>query len=220
MACAISNETIALDRQTEANLVPFDFATLSSVTPSPNPKFQGREAELNKMHDSLSARDTSQHIVALWGLPGFGKTQLAIQYKLKYRGCYSFVLWADASFPGSIRESLCYLAKQVDGSARSADEEHELIMIAKKFLASPKSGDWLFVFDGYDSDYFDIREFLLVQDSSRGKYIITTIKEKIALSFDGCEVEVHGVADDIGAQILLSGMRLKSPQGNGRFFRR
>lgn len=201
----------------------FDLAQLqievikpSSETPIPTANFKGREAEFERIHNHLNPDNMGQKVVVLWGLPGFGKTQLAIHYKLKFQKCYSCVLWADASYPGSMRDSYFEIAQNIDKSLTSVREE-QFVSVVRQWLSRATNSKWLLILDGYDSDYFDIRPFLPGGECRHGSLILTTIRSKIADPFNALSVQIDRIDENAGTKILLSKMRIKSPEQNGLF---
>lgn len=63
--------------------IPFSLSDVYDIE-----HFIAREAELLDIHASFTSND-SRRIVVLYGLGGFGKTQLAIAYAKRYRQSYS-----------------------------------------------------------------------------------------------------------------------------------
>ncbi|MFI0814439.1 FxSxx-COOH system tetratricopeptide repeat protein [Streptomyces sp. NPDC021098] len=105
--------------------------------PRRNPRFTGRDALLVAVHDRLEAVPGDTAVVALVGLPGIGKTQLAAEYAHRFAGRYDMVWWASGSDLTTLEGRLAMLAP--DGSVRGA-------------LDALRRGDpyerWLLVLDG------------------------------------------------------------------------
>ncbi len=66
--------------------------------PHPNRYFSGRTDQLTRLHQSLQEKNLAAvtQPVAVHGLGGVGKTQLAIQYAWQYQSAYSALLWVEA----------------------------------------------------------------------------------------------------------------------------
>ena len=78
----------------------------------PNPAFTGREADLEKLGEHLqkSGEVAVTQTVALHGLGGVGKTQLAVEYAWKHLGGYEAVLWVRADSPATLDAGLARIA--------------------------------------------------------------------------------------------------------------
>src|SRR5437762_5773662 len=63
-----------------------------------NPHFSGRKALLRKLHEILHDENCRnyKHRVALHGLGGVGKTQLALEYAYTHQSVYNSVFWISA----------------------------------------------------------------------------------------------------------------------------
>src|SRR5438876_746441 len=90
---------VALSIDLHKNRELMDF---HSETPIATTNFKGRDSELQQMDDYLNIHHSGQRVVVLWGLPGFGKTQLALRYRDQNEKKYKCTMWADASSPGSM----------------------------------------------------------------------------------------------------------------------
>lgn len=148
-----------------------------------HPKFTGREDEIVKMRDLLleSKDDTHPRRIAIYGLPGAGKTQLALKYAYENRKYYPQVFHAFASK----RENLAIeYAKWVHsmnlGAARGPDQEQKVDAMKDWFQ---NNDNWLLILDnvaGPGVTDFPITDFLPV--GSTGTIIFTTRNEFIAKS--------------------------------------
>src|ERR1700737_2039542 len=63
-----------------------------------NPYFMGRDELLIQLRDKLSESKPKQynHRIAIYGMGGVGKTQLAIEYVYRYKDQYSSIYWISA----------------------------------------------------------------------------------------------------------------------------
>jgi hypothetical protein len=71
----------------------------------------------------------------------------------------------------------------------------------KQWVKRKTNGEWLLILDGYDNDSFDIRQFFPSQDT--GRVIVTTVRSKIAPGLDAQGIEVKGINESAGAELLL-----------------
>ena len=106
----------------------FDLQTLSPAVPSlpraplhnlpfpRNPKFFGREAELAAIDATLAASGDSQPFrsIALYGLGGVGKSQVALEYAYRRFNDYQVVFWLDATTNLSLLQSFTDIAIKLE----------------------------------------------------------------------------------------------------------
>lgn len=61
-------------------------------------RFYGRQDALDHLRATLQPEQTSQNIrsIALYGMGGVGKTQIALRYATEYRDFYDAILWISA----------------------------------------------------------------------------------------------------------------------------
>jgi tRNA uridine 5-carbamoylmethylation protein Kti12 len=119
----------------------------------------GRVSELQQINHYFDVHHPGQRVVVLWGLPGFGKTQLALRYKNQNEKQYKCTMWADASSLGSMRDSFLAIAEEMDSRVTLMSEERRVILAVKQWLKAKTNGEWLLILDGYDNESFDIRPF-------------------------------------------------------------
>jgi tetratricopeptide (TPR) repeat protein len=116
--------------------------------PTRNAAFTGRNEVLEKLRDQLAS--SSQAVVlplALHGLGGVGKTQVALEYAHRYMADYDVVWWVSAEQREMINPALAELAARLPG-LRVGDSVTEAAMAAREALrlGSPFS-HWLLIFD-------------------------------------------------------------------------
>ncbi|MBC7260258.1 MAG: tetratricopeptide repeat protein [Chloroflexi bacterium] len=101
--------------------LPGDLPPGSHLPILPNPRFTGREAELEKLCQALVAEDRSMVINqrALVGMGGIGKTQLAVEFAWRYGYRFLGVHWVLANKPapdGSAPAPTDEIRKQIEAS--------------------------------------------------------------------------------------------------------
>jgi hypothetical protein len=138
--------------------------------PSRLPDFVGREGWLTALRQLL-ARDGRIGLVAIQGLPGVGKTQLAVEYASRYAHEYDLVWWVPCDDIDAARSSMADLAVQAgdsDGTGETADRDYtELFDLLRRHQ---RFGRWLLIFDGAD-ELEDVRELI---PPLPGNVLITT----------------------------------------------
>jgi hypothetical protein len=211
--------------------VNFSSTDLNTVAPKeiiesririPKAELFGRRRELDDLCRFLRAEGAERKGVVIWGLSGYGKTQLAINYIHEYRTLYSSLLWIDAPSKDSLEKSFEEIAFQLmrlDPSqtmltnSSTPDARHNTAVDnVMRWLSRDANKSWLMVFDSVDNlEELDIRKY--IPECGHGSLIITTTLSDLysPLKFHGIELE--GVDDLAGSKILLKSLEnvLPSP---------
>jgi hypothetical protein len=129
-----------------------------------NASFTGREGLLEELHRALT-RDAA---VALTGLGGIGKTQLALEYAYRHRDEYRVVWWVRADDEATLAADYAGLATALGLAEREAKEQAVVVAAARVWLEQNTS--WLLVFDNAESRE-PVRDYV---PQGRGAVIITS----------------------------------------------
>ncbi|HET8840557.1 MAG TPA: FxSxx-COOH system tetratricopeptide repeat protein [Ktedonobacteraceae bacterium] len=168
-----------------------------------NPHFTGREELLAHLQRRLVPQMQAQQRgilrLALTGLGGIGKTQVAVEYayRAQEQGCYSHIFWINAANEEDILASFVSLAELLPGvSGGGEHDQRKLMAIVKRWLEEC-SQPWLLIVDNAD-------ELSLVQPflPQRGGSLLLTTRAHAAGSLaETLEVEAMGLVE--GMQLLL-----------------
>jgi hypothetical protein len=124
-----------------------------------NASFTGRSEILEKLRDQLAS--SSQAVVlplALHGLGGVGKTQVALEYAWRYMADYDVVWWVSAEQRELITPTLADLATRL--GIRVGDSVTEAAQAAREMLRrGTPYRHWLLIFDNADAPD-DLEPFL------------------------------------------------------------
>ena len=140
--------------------------------PHANLYFSGRTSQLAKLHQSLQDKNLAAvtQPVALHGLGGVGKSQLAIQYAWAYQSHYSAVLWIEA---GTTEEAwdlgLEGLASILGIPLAQSDVRLQAVI---KWLQ--EHDDWLVIVDNVDSESLQRRILKDSEQFHRGCWLFTS----------------------------------------------
>jgi tetratricopeptide (TPR) repeat protein len=113
------------------------------VVPDPSPHFVGREAELQNLRNRLQ----TSNWVALSGLGGIGKTQMAIQYAHLNRTDYSRIFWLRGENVTTLTSDFASLAWLLNLPEHQQRDQELVIEGVIRWLRLPEHGRWLLVVD-------------------------------------------------------------------------
>jgi TIR domain/Tetratricopeptide repeat/CobQ/CobB/MinD/ParA nucleotide binding domain/NB-ARC domain len=118
--------------------------------PTRNASFTGRNEILEKLHEQLIGGSTAVVLpVALHGLGGVGKTQVAQEFAHRFMADYDLVWWVPAEQRDLINPSLAELAPHL--GQRPADSTAETADAVREALRRGRPYDrWLLIFDNAD----------------------------------------------------------------------
>ncbi|MEU1397246.1 FxSxx-COOH system tetratricopeptide repeat protein [Micromonospora zamorensis] len=138
-----------------------------------NVQFVGRSRLLEEMRDWLSSAEARHTPLALHGLGGVGKSQIALEYAYRFRAEYDVVWWISAQQPSVMRLALASLA---DRLADKADTPlgGNVAERVQWVLDALRRGDpfrrWLLVLDNAD----DPAELHDLMPQGPGHVLVTT----------------------------------------------
>lgn len=120
-------------------------APMISNRPGRHGTFTGRESLLHEVYATL--RSTPSKALALHGLGGVGKTQLAVEYAHRWAAHYDLVWWVPAEQPPQAMAALSMLAEQLD-----LPDAVDMRQTARAVLDTLETSSlrWLVVYDNAD----------------------------------------------------------------------
>jgi hypothetical protein len=167
--------------------------------------FFGREAELEHLQQAFDATQPTRQFAVVWGLSGYGKTQLAIEYLTWKDEDYDSILWIDSSSRGMAEESFEQISLRLGPPNNPHQSGAERVI---EWLEQEANRCWLIVFDGVESlddfdhiDSFDIRDYF--PTCKHGHLLLVTTSPDLHLRLELPGIQVEGVNDQTGANILL-----------------
>jgi NB-ARC domain len=120
---------------------------------SRNRYFTGRKAQLATLREKLCEEKALQynHRVALFGLGGVGKTQLAVQYVYKHSNQYNAVFWVSAADESTLLAGFQEIANLLTGCSPNSQSDVQMVEIARSVLCwFQEHTNWLLVLDNLD----------------------------------------------------------------------
>ncbi|EHK19758.1 uncharacterized protein TRIVIDRAFT_46904 [Trichoderma virens Gv29-8] len=161
-----------------------------------NYSFTSRESDLKRLHQMLF---TGQHTakVAISGLGGVGKTQLALElaYRIREEHDSCSVIWIPATNRESLEQAYLNAAAKL-GMSGFDNAKTDVKRLVQDHLSSESAGRWLLVFDNADdigmwvdkSSQESSRLIDYMPKSIHGSIVFTTRDKKTAVRLAGRNV--------------------------------
>jgi tetratricopeptide (TPR) repeat protein len=153
-----------------------------------NGRFTGRENDLRELRNRLSARGSvviSALPVALQGMGGIGKTQLALEYAHRFKASYDVTWWISAGRVAFVDTQLGDLGRQMGVGVGAAPDAARAVLEALSRADSPRRR-WLLIYDNAE-DIEKVNEFM---PSGGGHVIITSRNSAWADRTDTMQIDV------------------------------
>src|SRR5258708_10840381 len=171
-----------------------------------NPFFTGRESTfrlINKMLHLEHGSALSQPL-AITGLGGIGKTQIAVEYSYRYQDEYHFVLWLQANTHEILTSGFLAIAVLLNLPVKDAQDQGMVVQAVKHWLE--EHDKWLLIFDNVD-DLSLLDCFLPIRHTG---HILFTTRSHI-MSGRAHRVEVEEMNTEEGTLFLLRRAGLIAP---------
>ncbi|KIM89575.1 hypothetical protein PILCRDRAFT_1920 [Piloderma croceum F 1598] len=137
--------------------------------------FTGRKKELNYIKSVLSTvHGNAPNRCVVHGIPGIGKTQLALQYAelSYYRQQYSFIFWISGATVEKLNQGLAKVLTIVDHPDRDHPEQSTRLASVRHWFE--QSNAWLLVLDNVALDAVAFLRENLPRKNSSGNILMTT----------------------------------------------
>ncbi|OAL29393.1 hypothetical protein AYO22_02287 [Fonsecaea multimorphosa] len=117
-----------------------------------NLRFSGREEALRKLDEDLEPQLGLQQRVALYGLGGVGKTQIALKYAYWMRKNFEkiSVFWVHANSRERFHQSYLQLAKELDIPDADSHQVDTLALVSDWLSRERFCGQWLMILQNAD----------------------------------------------------------------------
>jgi tetratricopeptide (TPR) repeat protein len=153
--------------------------------PRRNIRFTGRDEILDALHERLERGGRGGARVALRGISGVGKSQIAIEYAHRFGNNYDIVWWVGARFRAPAREQFAHLAPSL-GLEVGQELGERIKAVHEALRTGQPHRRWLIVLDSADD--MEQVEDLLPEGS--GHVLVTTLTQDWAASGAVTELEV------------------------------
>ncbi|GAB1319048.1 hypothetical protein MFIFM68171_09258 [Madurella fahalii] len=149
-----------------------------------NKNFIGRETILEKLRQKAS-ESRSQSRIALFGLGGIGKTQIALAYTYRFQETSPdvSVFWVHASNAERFRQAFVSIAQKCKIPGYN-DPKADTLLLVKTWLEKRDYGRWLMVIDNADDMELFINGNLeqYIPECAHGSILVTTRNKQAGLS--------------------------------------
>jgi hypothetical protein len=169
--------------------------------------------QLEKIKQYLQEEGQSRKTIVLYGLSGFGKTQLALKYWADSSSLYTSRIWIDATSLETAYESFSEVLFKIgqplpgnlaSGSPASLSSSSKLVFSAvKRWLSDPRNVGWLMVIDNVENLDGQLHIQDLIPEGENGRILVTTTQHEALSIIDGESIEVGKIDDNAGAEILM-----------------
>ncbi len=148
--------------------------------------FMERERELGLVQNAHQvSEENAPARCAIWGIPGVGKTQLAIRYTKIFLedATVSAVFWMSCSNVEKLHQGFSKLLNLIDHPDQFKPEQNARVVAARRWLEQPEVSGilrWLLVLDNVDISTIDFLRENLPRQGKHGRILITTRTEAVA----------------------------------------
>ncbi|TRX96272.1 hypothetical protein FHL15_002996 [Xylaria flabelliformis] len=180
-----------------------------------NNRFSGRSVYMAKIESALDPttdKTTSSRSVALFGMGGVGKTQIALQYAHQSIEKYDVVLWIFADSSITIGQSFRDIARglQLCQTPEEVQDSAAAVWKVKNWLSSTSSS-WLIVFDNAD----DLQALKVAwPGTAQGSILLTTRDFDVARNPAAECLQLEPFNDTEGSDMLLKQIGLDPTESN------
>ncbi|KAI1429008.1 hypothetical protein F5Y12DRAFT_782253 [Xylaria sp. FL1777] len=168
-----------------------------------NLRFFGREDQMTTLRNSLNAREDnhSMRVVAIQGLGGVGKTQLALQYANTSLKMFDIIIWIPAETQIKIIQTLARYASNLGLSSKEdKQDDYQSVQKLRDWLNTIED-PFLLIFDNVeDADLLE----QIWPASTNASIIITTRSPSVANRRTTNVIALQCFEDDAGVEVLCA----------------
>ena len=135
-----------------------------------NPHFVGRDQLIEQVRETLISEQATA-LIAIHGLGGIGKTQLAAHYSHRHKSDYQVVWWIRAEKPATLAGDYAALATALDLPEKNTREQPLIVAAVRQWLE--QHPDWLLIFD----DARDAEAVLGYLPQGRAGHVLITSRD-------------------------------------------
>jgi tetratricopeptide (TPR) repeat protein len=170
-----------------------------------NQQFVRRHAQLDQLENTLFAENQPQ-ILAVYGLGGIGKTQIALElaYRTREKDPECSIFWIPATNAESLQQAFTDVGQNL-GVPGVAEKQVDVKKLVQSHLSEDSAGKWLLIVDNIDDMEMwkdELKHYL--PRSRQGCIVCTTRSRKIAVTITAAVnvIEVKEM-DEVAATQLM-----------------
>ncbi|MGC5038229.1 FxSxx-COOH system tetratricopeptide repeat protein [Streptomyces sp. DT190] len=183
---------LGLRPESRSDRTPRPAAPTTYRLPPRNTHFTGRDSALGELRRQLgSAGDVTT--VAVHGLGGVGKTQLAVEYAYRYLSKYRFVAFVDAEDPDLLTPQFTSLARELGlADAGSGQVVHGV------YASLRDRRPWLIIFDNAEKPGALLHALPSGDLAKNGHVLVTTRTSSWSGTADVMDLQVFSRQESVG----------------------
>ena len=176
--------------------------------------FKGRSAEMEMLRQLLTRNNVAAvtQPVALHGLGGVGKTQLALEYAWRFEHEYQAVLWVKADSVDALHTNVAALTEILQLPEAIALEQEAQFQAVIQWLK--REAGWLLIFDNVDTPETANAVHVLLPPTAKGHVLVTSRRSDWWKWPDTSEVRLEVLLLEEAADFLM--LRTESPAKDRR----
>lgn len=159
---------------------------------------------------TIASSPSQPQSVALWGIPGVGKTQIALEFANVNCSTYPFVQFVRSDTPEILLAEYTALAESLNLLRDIATQPNKSTIIRKVNNWLKTAPKWLLIFDNVP-DLTEVRQFVPMQGAG---HILFTTRNKDAAEYlvqdDHHALEVKSLPPDLAAHLVLRILQIPS----------
>ncbi|KZP23850.1 TPR-like protein [Athelia psychrophila] len=191
------------------SLSPFDDAPVDRISPC----FMGRDGDIHAIASAFgSCGEDAPSRYAVWGMPGLGKSQLALSYAhSSYKtGRHTHIIWIPATTLEKVNQGFAKVLDLTQHTDRNNPDQGARLTAARLFLErSDQQLKWLIIWDDVTLTTLPFLREHLPRQNAHGSILITTRTLDVAdalTSVAGEQYPVHelkALSPEQSAKLLL-----------------
>jgi hypothetical protein len=168
-----------------------------------NPRFFSRSEEVKRVRETLDPREDEEklRVMAIYGLGGVGKTQLALHYANTSFSLYDVVAWIPSETQIKMTQALSVLAQKLGLPKASENEDDSQASLKVRDWLNSSGHTFLLIFDNVE------RIDILLQvwpASTKGSLLITTRSPAVAAKRSNDIMHLEPFATHLGPEALYA----------------